>query len=103
MKSAVEDFRHANYRNEWTHKKKFLRDAGLTAYLMCRLDPERFILTLRLDRKNAIIFNNAILETKPDELIFAHRFKDITIEGEDVIVRNKFDKTIYSLNLGSLS
>ncbi|MDP2314841.1 MAG: hypothetical protein Q8P41_18210 [Pseudomonadota bacterium] len=103
LKEAVEEFRRGGYKNEWVHQKKLLRSVGLEASLLCRLDTERFVLTLRLDRKGERVFEREILETKPDELIFAYRFKEVVLEGNTVVVKNKFGKPTYELDLASLS
>lgn len=102
MKEAIEDFRRGGYRNEWTHLKKMLRPARVQASLLCRMDGERFVLILKVERKGALLFEEPILETKPDEIIFAHRFKDLVVEGDALVVRNKFGKPTFSLPLSSL-
>jgi len=43
-----------------------------------------------------------ILETKPDEIIFEHRFKELTLADDSVIVKNKFGEKIFSLELSKL-
>jgi hypothetical protein len=102
MQSAIEDFRRGGYRNEWLHQKKTLGPAGIQAYLLCALDTERFVLTLRLERKGEKIFEQPILETKPDETIFAHRFKDVVLEDGAVVVKNQFGKPTFSVELASI-
>lgn len=102
LKSAIDDFRADGYRNEWTHKKRTFRPIGLQASLYCSLDMERFVLTLRVEQKNNVVFNAPILETKPDEIFFTHEFKDIILEGQTIIVTNKFNEPTFSLNLDTL-
>lgn len=89
LEGAVGEFRRGGYRNEWTHQKKLLRPVGLLASLQCRLDSERFVLTLKLERRGATVFQQAILETKPDELIFAYQFKDVVLRNGKVIVKDR--------------
>jgi hypothetical protein len=103
MKAAIDEFRAGGYRNEWTFKKRTLRPVGLQASLNCSLDMERFILTLKLERKGVVVYDAPILETKPDEIIFAHRFKDVVLDGQTVVVKNKFDKPTFSLDLSALT
>lgn len=99
MMVAIGDFRRGGYKNEWIHQTKLLRPAGLRASLLCSLDAERFILTLQLERRNKIIFKEPILETKPDEIIFAFRFKEVVLDGDFVVVKNKFGESIFSFEL----
>lgn len=103
IKAAIDDFRAGGYRNEWTFKKRTLRPVGLQASLNCSLDMERFILTLKVERKGVVVYDAPILETKPDETIFAYRFKDVVLDGQAVVVKNKFDKPTFSLDLASLT
>lgn len=97
LTTALENFRRGGYRNEWTHQKKLLRQVGLQASLLCSLDPERFSLNLKLEKKEAIVFEQQILETKPDELIFAHQFKEVLVNGDSILVKNKFGKQLFSM------
>lgn len=102
LMAAIEEFRGGGFRNEWTHQKKQLRPFGLQASLLCRVDTERFTLNLMLEQKGAVVFDQQILETKPDEIIFAHRFKEVVVEGEAIVVRDKFGKPLFSLEASSL-
>lgn len=100
--NAIDDFRRIGYKNEWTHQSKLLRPAGIRASLLCSLDTNRFVLTLRLESKGHVLFEKPILETKPDEIIFAHQFKEVALDGQTVTVRDKFGKPTFSINLNSL-
>lgn len=99
MMGAIEDFRRGDYKNDWIHQTKLLRAVWLRASLLCSLDSERFILTLQLESKDKIVFMEPILETKPDEIIFAYRFKEVVLDGDTVVVKNKFGESIYTLEL----
>jgi len=102
MKEEIENFRNGGYKNKWIHQSKLLRPAGLRASLLCSLDTERFDLTLKLERKDETVFMERILETKPDEIIFEHRFKEISLADDLVIVKNKFGEEIFWLELSKL-
>jgi hypothetical protein len=102
LRACVEDFRRNDYRNHWTHAKKTLRQVGLQASLLCRLDEDEFVLTLRLERKGTTVLENVILRTKPDEIIFSHKFRDIVLEKGAVVVRDKFGKPVFSVDAVSL-
>lgn len=101
LKDALDEFRRGGYRNEWTHQTKLLRQVGLQASLLCSLDPERFRLTLRLEKKGTTVFEQQILETKPDEIIFTHQFKEVLVDGESIVVTNKFGRPLFSLPIPS--
>lgn len=93
----IEEFRRGGYKNEWTHKAKLFRSVGLRASLLCALDSERFVLTLQLERKGEVVFKEAILETQPDEIIFAHQFKDIVLDGDELVVMSRRGKPTFSI------
>lgn len=97
--ASIDEFRHEGYENEWVDQSKVLRPAGLRASLLCSLDADRFVLTLQLERTGTIVFSEPILETKPDELIFAYRFKTLVFDGESVVVNNKFDKPLFTVDV----
>lgn len=100
---TIDDFRRGGFKNEWVQKTKLLRAAGLRASLMCRLAMDRFVLTLRLERRGDIVFEEPVLETKPDELIFDYRVKDVALEGDTVVVKDKFGRPTFSLPLSSVA
>jgi hypothetical protein len=102
LMAAIDEFRRGGYRNEWTYQKKLLRPFGIQASLLCRLDAQKFALTLKLERKGTTLFEQEILETKPDEVVFAHRFKEVVAEEDRVVVKDKFGKPIFSTRVDSL-
>ena len=102
LKSWIEEFRAGGYRNEWTHKSKLLRPTGLRASLLCALDADAFRLRLKLERKDVAVFDREILKTRPDELIFAHRFKDVVVDGDAIVVKDLFDKVLFSLPIADV-
>ena len=79
-----------------------LRGVRLQASLLCSLDTEKFVLTLKAEKEGATVFEEPILETKPDEIIFAHQFKEVVLEGETIVVKSKFGKPTFSLQVSSL-
>lgn len=99
LASSIEDFRRGGYVNEWTHKTKSLGRSGLKATLQCRLDAERFVLTLILARQGRQVYDAPILETKPDELIFGGRFKDVVLSDGYIVVTDRFGDPTFSLDL----
>lgn len=96
--SAIEDFRSCGYKNQWEHKKMRLNN-GLVARLRCDLNIREFVLTLSIYKGDDVLFEQPILKTKPDEIIFAHQFKDMKQLNGELVVMNKFGKKLYSLPL----
>lgn len=103
VKTALEDFRREDYKNEWIYKEKKVHDGKYHIYLLCALDSEKFVLTLRVEHVGEKVFEEPILKTKPDEIIYAHKFKDLEIVENAIVVKDKFGKVIFTLDLESLS
>jgi len=98
VEKAIDDFRLGGYVNEWVHQKKLLRPLGLRASLRCKLDTEKFLLTLRVVRKDEVIFDKPILEDLPDETCFAYKFKDMVLDGSTLVVRGRTRKPTFLLD-----
>ena len=98
LEGAVEEFRAGGYRNLWIAKEKTLRSARIKAKLSCTLDSEKFQLTLEVSRNSAIVYSKVILETKPDEIIFGYRFKNLVFEGNMIRVLDKFGKETFAVD-----
>lgn len=71
--------------------------------MLCDLSMSKFILTLSVHKSDEIVFEKTILETKPDEIIFAHQFKDIEQSDGQLVVTNKFGKTLCSLRVSDFA
>ena len=99
--SAVEEFRSCGYKNRWEHEKMLLIN-GFVAKLRCDLNLSEFVLTLSVHKGDHVLFEQPILKTKPDEIIFAHQFKDMEQSNGELVVKNKFGKKLYSLRLTDL-
>lgn len=96
---AIASFRHAAYRNTWVHSRRLFRSAGIACQLLCELDLSFFHLKLEVQRGGEQIFSREILRTLPDEVAYAHRFKDIVLEGQTLLVRDKFGTSLFALDL----
>jgi hypothetical protein len=99
---AIDQFRSGGYKNEWIHQTKLLRGLGLRATLACRLDSEHFTLNLVLERKGTIVFDETILDTLPDSIIFHYRFKEVVVDGTSIVVMDRLGKRLYALDANSL-
>jgi hypothetical protein len=102
LREGIEEFRRGGYKNEWTHQSKLLRPHGVRASLLCKLDSERFVLTLLLERKGKTIFKESILEEYPDETCFRHSFKEVISEGDDIVVKTKWGEDVFRLDVRPL-
>lgn len=92
-------FRAGGYTHEWIHQQKRFRELGLTAVLSCRMTPERFALRLIVLRAAKIVYDQEIFASDPDEVVFAHRFKEVIVTAGGLSVINRFKKPLLSLSL----
>lgn len=99
--AAIEEFRQGGYKNEWVHQAKSFSKIGLRASLLCSLNMERFELDLQVERKGEVLAIRKILETKPDEIIFQHKFKELILVGNDLVVKDRFNEVIFSFDLSA--
>jgi hypothetical protein len=99
-----DDFRQNNYKNEWLHKQKRFKEYGLSISLNCYFTSTDFRLVMTvydLVSKKELI-SGEIIRTLPDEVCFAHLFKDIKMENQDIIITEFLDRPIFSFHLSDL-
>lgn len=101
--SYLEEFRRGGYRNEWVHKRRTFRGTGLSAELCCCLTMDYFSLNLRVESRDAVIFDQEILRDLPDELIFDYRFRDIELKNDRLRVTSKVSNPLLDLDLSSMA
>jgi hypothetical protein len=94
---AIQEFKKKNELNHWIFLKK--RSNDLCALLDCTMDRDRFVLKLIVTRNEEIVIDQEILETRPDEVIFAYQFKYLTMDERKVVVKNRFHKTLYEYEI----
>lgn len=99
---GIDDFRDGGYRNEWVVKTRSYRHLGLRAVLTGRLSVTQFELRLRLERGSREVLNTTVLDTLPDETVFSHRFKDLSLDGTSLSVKDKRGRPVYSVDIGTL-
>lgn len=103
IEEAVDGFRRSGYKNEWVHKKRLFRGLnGLRGSLTCKLDSQKFTLTLQLERGGNLLYESEILETRPDPVFFHHMFKDLVVEGNKLVVTRSRSRTLLELDLSQL-
>lgn len=101
LRGWMQEFRGLGCRNTWVYKERFFKKHGIRATLICDLDTERFALTLQLKR-GTWEQRVRVLETLPDEIIFQHKFKDVLVKGNSVVVTDSFGGEAYSLQIPDL-
>lgn len=102
LKEGVRLFRESGYRNEWVAKARRFAAAGIHASLACELTPQRFGLRLIIRHRGALVFDQEIFSSDPDEIAFDYRFKDVVVMGDKLIVTSKTSKPLLELSLSGL-
>ncbi|NKB58970.1 MAG: hypothetical protein GKS00_21785 [Alphaproteobacteria bacterium] len=98
----VNNFKADGYLNEWVFKTRQFKSIGIKCRLNCRLTTEKFHLNFLILKGSKILFDQEILKTAPDELVFASRLKDIREENRKIIVVDKFDESLFELSCEDL-
>jgi hypothetical protein len=100
-------FRDNGCKNEWIHKKKRFRANGLEVTLKCFFTSFDFKLQMLVQDTGSKkeLVSGIVIRTKPDELCFASLFKDVKIDGDELVVtefqdRPKFKFLIPDILLG---
>jgi hypothetical protein len=106
LMQGIEDFRKGGYKNEWVHSRQLIKPLGLHASLLCTMDTDQFQLTLLLERKGSTAYKETIFTTKPDEIMFGYKFKDVILVGDKLVVRTKMhtaeNQILFSLDVNTL-
>jgi hypothetical protein len=96
---ALENFRESGYKNCWIHKAKKIPNTRIKATLECKLTINDFSLCIVIAEGVKILHRECILQTKPDEIIFQHQFKEIVCTEGKLAVIGKFGKELWSMPL----
>lgn len=99
VEEAIASFRAGGYKNQWVHSTRLFRSAGLKCRLKCELDLSWFYLVLEVERDGQCVFSQEILRTLPAAVVYAHRFKDVELDDQVLVVKDKFSKPIFELDV----
>jgi hypothetical protein len=99
---ALKSFQENGWQNKWIFKEKSIKAKGVKCALECELTINNFQLHLVFYRLKERILSRKILTTEPDEIVFSHLFKDISIDGEILVILDRFGNAIYSEKLENL-
>ena len=95
------EFRNNGYKNEWLHKRKIFREFDLDVKLNCYFTMHEFRLEVTIARltSNENLCSEVILQTRPDEVFFDKKFKDILIDERNITVTDFLDKPRFLIDL----
>ncbi|NLF06201.1 MAG: hypothetical protein GX593_14555, partial [Actinomycetales bacterium] len=98
----LEEFRAGGFSNRWTFKTITLKELGVKCALECNLTVDAFHLNLVLYREGVGLLSREILMTEPDEIVFAPQFKELRLDGDSLVVLDKFGDVTYTERLATL-
>jgi len=83
-----QDFRNNGYKNEWLHKNKKFQKHGIEVTLNCYFTTSDFKLKMSVYniKSKTELVSGTVMRTLPDEVCFAHFFKDVIIESNELII-----------------
>ena len=99
---VLRKFEGSNYTNKWVHKKRNFRKQGLKAALDCSMTTSGFELFLEVESSTGAFVRRCLLRTDPDELAFGYQFKDLLLEGDELVVSSKFGTQLFRSSLTEL-
>lgn len=97
----VGEFRTNGCKNEWLHKKKRFKDYDIEVSLNCSFTTLDFKLVATIKRLSTkeVLCSGVVLQTEPDELCFDKEFKDILIDGRNIVITDFLDRPNILINL----
>jgi len=98
----LDDLKQNGYINKWTFKEKTFRELGIKCRLQCMLTKEAFTLRLDINSKGSSLFDEVILTTAPDEIVFYHQFKDIMVKNDEVVVTDRLGGVLFRISIRQL-
>ncbi|MEO6993016.1 MAG: hypothetical protein ABI273_05280 [Lacunisphaera sp.] len=102
IEEGIAKFRLEGYKNEWVAKSRRFGPSQLSAKLIGCLTIERFSLRLIVHNRKKMLYDQEIFSSDPDEIAFAHRFKDIVLEEDKVAVTSRHGKPLLELVVADL-
>ncbi|WP_064792209.1 hypothetical protein [Shewanella woodyi] len=99
---GLAEFYESGYVNRWTFKTKLIKGTGVKFALECELAIDHFCLNLVTYKSGEMVSIREILKTEPDEIVFTPMFKDIFLEGDSLVITDKFGDKIFSTTFDEL-
>jgi hypothetical protein len=99
------DFKTNNYKNEWIHKRKVIKEYGIKPYLTCKLTCNYFSLNLIIEEGKQEIYRQEVLRTLPSAIFYKDEFKDLKIDKKNLVITKKSNEKpyLFSLKLSKVS
>lgn len=98
----LDDLKQNGYINKWIFKERTFRELRVKCHLECMLTKEAFTLRLVINREGSSLFDEVILTTAPDEIIFYNQFKDIIVKNNEVVVTDRFGGSLFRISIRKL-
>lgn len=93
-----------DYKNEWLHKKRRFKEHGIEVSLNCIFSSTDFQLKVNVNDINtkSELVSGTLIKTLPDELCFEKLFKDVIIEGNELIITEYQNRPKFKFKLSDL-
>lgn len=97
----IDEFRKDGCKNEWLHRRKRFKEYDIEVALNCYFTTLDFKLVATIKRISTKeeLCSDIVLQTEPDEIHFDHLFKDLLIDGNNIIITDYLDRPRYLIDL----
>lgn len=88
----------------WPFKNVTLRDYGLKVKFVSELSSRDYVLKLQaFEKKNpSPICEGQVARIKPDSIFFSNLSKRIVVEDGNILINNRWEETLLTININSL-
>ena len=97
--NILNEFIVSDCKNEWLIIKKRFKSDDLEIILKCKFTTNHYQVSANINKittKEELV-NGIIITTEPDEIVFDSLINSIIVD-KNILVKNKFDKTIIVIN-----
>ncbi len=102
MLEGVDRFITGGGKNEWLFKSRTFRDHSLKASLFGALSMEHFTLRLQVLRQKEIVLDEIVLETVPNEVVYAPKFKDLETDEGSLVITSRRGKPLWKKKISKI-
>ncbi len=95
MLKGVDQFVAGGGKNEWLFKSRTFREHNLKANLFCALTMDAFNLRIQVLRQKEIVLDEVVLETVPNEIVYAPKFKDLEVDDGALVITSRRGKPLW--------
>ncbi len=96
-----QDFREKEYKNEWLHVRKRFKEQDIEVLLngLFTSFDFRLVMTVIDLKTKSVILSGTVIRTKPDELHYAPLLGNLKLNGDSLVINEKYDRPKFVFSL----